>query len=77
MPPRNTRGRVKSLMGARRARVARGARGSRDEDVGDNHQESVIGGGAKLMGKMSKVLHRRYLVVRNLCKGFSQPLSKW
>ena len=46
MSPCNARGRAKSLTGACGARVARGARGVRDEGDGDNHQESVMGGGA-------------------------------
>ncbi|PSS08075.1 RNA-directed RNA polymerase [Actinidia chinensis var. chinensis] len=45
MPPRNARGRTKSITGARGDRVVRGDSGNCDED-GDNHQESVMGGGA-------------------------------
>ena len=37
-------------MGARGARVAHGARGNRDEGDDDNHQESVMGGGASAPG---------------------------
>ncbi|GFZ13156.1 hypothetical protein Acr_23g0015410 [Actinidia rufa] len=44
MPPRNARGRAKSLTGARGARGPRGAR--RNLDEGDDHQESVMGGRA-------------------------------
>ncbi|GFY88920.1 hypothetical protein Acr_06g0008600 [Actinidia rufa] len=44
MPPRNARGRAKSLTGARGARGARGTR--RNLDEGDDHQESVMGGRA-------------------------------
>ena len=51
MPPRNARGRTKSLTEAREAGVARGARGNRDEDNGDNHQESMMGGGANVLGE--------------------------
>ncbi|GFS39082.1 hypothetical protein Acr_00g0061070 [Actinidia rufa] len=47
MPPRQARGRARSLTGARRARGARGARGIREEGDGENHQESVMGGGAR------------------------------
>ncbi|GFY95423.1 hypothetical protein Acr_10g0008080 [Actinidia rufa] len=46
MPPRNARGRAKSLTGARGAREARGARRNHDEEDDGNHQESVMGGGA-------------------------------
>ena len=53
MPPRNTRGRVKSLTGAHGARVARGAQENCDED-GDNHQESVMGGGTNALGENVK-----------------------
>ena len=48
MTPRNARGRVTSFMGARAARVARGARENLDE--GDNHQESVMGEKASAIG---------------------------
>ena len=44
MPPRNARGRAKSLTGARGTRGPRGAR--RNLDEGDDHQESVMGGRA-------------------------------
>ncbi|GFS38040.1 hypothetical protein Acr_00g0055310 [Actinidia rufa] len=44
MPPRNARGRAKSLTGARGARGACGAH--RNLDEGDDHQESVMGGRA-------------------------------
>ncbi|GFS30291.1 hypothetical protein Acr_00g0011220 [Actinidia rufa] len=44
MPPRNGRGRAKSLTGARGARGARGT--CRNLDEGDDHQESVMGGRA-------------------------------
>ncbi|GFZ08181.1 hypothetical protein Acr_19g0011180 [Actinidia rufa] len=44
MPPRNARGRAKSLTGARGARGPRGAR--RNLDEGDDHQESMMGGRA-------------------------------
>ncbi|GFZ17988.1 hypothetical protein Acr_26g0012570 [Actinidia rufa] len=45
MPPRQARGRARSLTGARGARGARGPRGIREEGDGENHQESVMGGG--------------------------------
>ncbi|GFZ09171.1 hypothetical protein Acr_20g0009790 [Actinidia rufa] len=41
MPPRQARGRARSLTGAR------GTRGICEEGDGENHQESVIGGGAR------------------------------
>ncbi|GFY95611.1 hypothetical protein Acr_10g0009960 [Actinidia rufa] len=41
MPPRNARGRTKSLTGARR---------NHDEEDDGNHQESVMGGGASALG---------------------------
>ncbi|GFS35773.1 hypothetical protein Acr_00g0041940 [Actinidia rufa] len=44
MPPHQVKGCVRSLMGARRACVARRARGNRDEGDDDYHQESVMGG---------------------------------
>ncbi|GFY91098.1 hypothetical protein Acr_07g0012940 [Actinidia rufa] len=44
MPPRNARGRAKSLTGARGARGACGARRNHDEEDNRNHQESVMGG---------------------------------
>ena len=47
MPPRQARGRARSLTGARGARGARRARGIREEGDGENHQESVMGGGAR------------------------------
>ena len=50
MPPRNARGRAKSLTGARGARVACKACGVRDEGDDDNHQESVMGGRASALG---------------------------
>ena len=40
MPPRQVRGHAKSLTGDR------GARGTRKEGDSENHQESVMGGGA-------------------------------
>ncbi|GFS32703.1 hypothetical protein Acr_00g0024140 [Actinidia rufa] len=43
MPPRQARGRTRSLTGARGARGAHGARGIREEGDGENHQESVMG----------------------------------
>ena len=46
MPPRQARGRARSLMGARGVRGARGDHGDREEGDGENHQESVMGGGA-------------------------------
>ena len=45
MPPCQARGRARSLTGAHGARVVRGARGYHEEGDGENHQESVIGGG--------------------------------
>ena len=54
MPPRNARGRAKSLTGARGARGPRGAR--RNLDEGDDHQESVMGGRAKHLGEGRFVL---------------------
>ena len=45
MPPRQTIDRSRSLKGACGARVARGARGDHEEGDGENHQESVMGGG--------------------------------
>ncbi|GFZ12759.1 hypothetical protein Acr_23g0011440 [Actinidia rufa] len=50
MPPRNARGRAKSLTGARGARGAHGARRNHDEEDDGNHQESVMGGGASALG---------------------------
>ncbi|GFS30366.1 hypothetical protein Acr_00g0011480 [Actinidia rufa] len=41
MPPRQARGRARSLTGAR------GARGIREKGDGKNHQESVMWGGAR------------------------------
>ncbi|GFS29087.1 hypothetical protein Acr_00g0005280 [Actinidia rufa] len=41
MPPRQARGHARSLTGAR------GARGIHEEGDGENHQESVMGGGAR------------------------------
>ncbi|GFY88262.1 hypothetical protein Acr_06g0002020 [Actinidia rufa] len=51
MPPRNARGRAKSLTGARGARGARRARRNHDEEDDGNHQESVMGGGASAPGE--------------------------
>ncbi|GFZ16904.1 hypothetical protein Acr_26g0001740 [Actinidia rufa] len=51
MPPRNARGRAKSLTGARGARGARGAHRNYDEEDDGNHQESVMGGGASAPGE--------------------------
>ncbi|GFZ21059.1 hypothetical protein Acr_29g0002210 [Actinidia rufa] len=50
MPPRNARGRAKSLTGAHGARGARGARRNHDEEDDGNHQESVMGGGTSAPG---------------------------
>ncbi|GFY92921.1 hypothetical protein Acr_08g0013170 [Actinidia rufa] len=50
MPPRNSRGRAKSLTGARGARGECGARRNHDEEDDGNHQESVMGGGASALG---------------------------
>ncbi|GFS42827.1 hypothetical protein Acr_00g0081910 [Actinidia rufa] len=51
MPPRNARGRAKSLTRARGVRGARGAR--RNLNEGDDHQESIMGGRASApMGKL-------------------------
>ena len=46
MPPRQARGRERSLPGAREVHGACGAHGNREEDDGENHQESMIGGRA-------------------------------
>ncbi|GFS40049.1 hypothetical protein Acr_00g0066380 [Actinidia rufa] len=46
MPPRNARGRAKSLTGARGARETCGTHRNHDEEDDGNHQESVMGGGA-------------------------------
>ncbi|GFY97381.1 hypothetical protein Acr_11g0016870 [Actinidia rufa] len=46
MPPRQARGHTRSLTGARRAHAARRASGIREEGDGENHQESMMGGGA-------------------------------
>ena len=48
--PHNARGHMKSLTAARGARVSRRSRGTRDEVDDDNHQESVMGGGASAFG---------------------------
>ena len=48
MLPRQARCCARSLTRVRRACVARGARGDCEEGDGENHQESVIGGGAPL-----------------------------
>ncbi|GFY87465.1 hypothetical protein Acr_05g0011040 [Actinidia rufa] len=51
MPPRNARGRAKSLTGVRGAGVVRRTRGNYDDKDGNNHQESVMGGGANAPGE--------------------------
>ncbi|GFY99323.1 hypothetical protein Acr_13g0007240 [Actinidia rufa] len=51
MSPRNTRSHARSLTGDRGARVAYRARGVRDEGDDNNHQESMIGGGATAPGE--------------------------
>ncbi|GFY91089.1 hypothetical protein Acr_07g0012850 [Actinidia rufa] len=50
MPPRNARGRAKSLTGARGDRGAHGTRRNHDEEDDGNHQELVMGGGASAPG---------------------------
>ncbi|GFS41539.1 hypothetical protein Acr_00g0074990 [Actinidia rufa] len=77
MPPRQARGRERSLTRVRGARGARRARGIREEGDGENHQESVMGGGARGNVEVLEVLHLQYWVVQNSCKGCSLPLNKW
>ncbi|GFY80682.1 hypothetical protein Acr_01g0004910 [Actinidia rufa] len=48
MPPHQAKSCVRSLTGARGARVAHGARGNRDEGYDNNHQELVMGGEANV-----------------------------
>ncbi|GFZ06768.1 hypothetical protein Acr_18g0009380 [Actinidia rufa] len=50
LPPRQARGRERSFLGARGVCVACGARGNHEDGDGENHQESVMGGGANALG---------------------------
>ncbi|GFZ16971.1 hypothetical protein Acr_26g0002410 [Actinidia rufa] len=49
IPSQQARGRARSLTGVRGAHIARGASRNREEGDGENHQESVIGGGVNAL----------------------------
>ncbi|GFZ21161.1 hypothetical protein Acr_29g0003230 [Actinidia rufa] len=69
MPPRNARGRAKSLTGARRARGAR-----RNLNEGDDHQESMMGGRASGAEFMQGVFTAIEQVVRNIVQTMQVPI---
>ena len=81
MPPRQARGRARSLTGARGARVACGTHGNHEEGNDDNYQESVmrgvesalpvVFGGAKFMQGVFIAIEQ---VVRNTVQKIQVPI---